>query len=69
MDVFAEDSNNIYLKELHILDSLQTILPQLKTKVTIVFRFPQVFQLELVTRRREAVQKSQVWLAGQLPIW
>lgn len=33
MDVFAEDSNNLYLKELNILSSLQAILPQLKSKV------------------------------------
>jgi len=33
MDVFAEDINNIYIKELGVISTLQEILPQLKTMV------------------------------------
>jgi hypothetical protein len=33
MDVFAQDSNNSFLWELDILNTLQTILPQIKKKV------------------------------------
>ncbi|KAF6018910.1 hypothetical protein EB796_022795 [Bugula neritina] len=34
MDVFAEDINNIYIKELGVISTLQEILPQLKTMVS-----------------------------------
>lgn len=39
MDVFAEDSNNVHLKELGIIPTLQTILPQLKSMVRYTYIF------------------------------
>lgn len=36
MDVFAEDYNNVHIKDLGIIPTLQSILPQLKSMVSVI---------------------------------